>query len=128
MNLRSPLGAAMAHGSARSGTGHWWDQRLGAVALVPLGLWFLGALLTRPDLGYAGVAAWIAEPLTAVPLALFTLFALWHSLLGTAVIIEDYVHGHGLKAVTLLALQLVHGLAAAAAIVALVAIVGGGAR
>lgn len=128
MSLRSPLGKALAHGSARSGAGHWWDQRVSAIALVPLGLWFLVALLVQADLSHAGVVAWIAQPWTAIPLALLVLAGLWHSLLGTSVIIEDYVHGHVVKTAALLALQLAHGLAATASLIALVAIVGGGAR
>ncbi|MBM5812621.1 MAG: succinate dehydrogenase, hydrophobic membrane anchor protein [Gammaproteobacteria bacterium] len=128
MSLRSPLGAALGHGSARSGPAHGWNQRLSALALVPLGLWFLCALLALPDLGHATVVAWIATPTTAVLLLLFALLSLWHSLLGVATIVEDYVHGPVVKTASLLALQAAHGVAALCVIVAVIAILGGSAR
>jgi len=95
-------------------TRHWRNQRITAIALVPLGLWFLFALLSLPDLGYASVSAWIAKPWQAALLLLFAWCALWHSSLGVQVVIEDYVPRR-VQTRTLRLLQALHGAAAIAA-------------
>jgi succinate dehydrogenase / fumarate reductase membrane anchor subunit len=95
-------------------TRHWRSQRLSAIALVPLGLWFLIALLSLPDLGHASVRAWSADPLQAALLLLFVWCALWHSWLGVQVVIEDYVPRRR-QATTLRVLLALHGAAAVAA-------------
>lgn len=99
-------------------TRHWQHQRLSAIALVPFGLWFLFALLSRPDLGHASVSAWFADPLQAALLLLFTGCSLWHSLLGVQVVVEDYVAAR-LRAATMGVLRAVHGAAAIVAVYAL---------
>lgn len=93
MNLISPLNKVLGLGSAKGGTEHWWAQRLTAVALVPLGLWFAVSLAVLDELTHAALTAWIAEPLTAVLLILTVLTALYHSYLGVQVVVEDYVSG-----------------------------------
>ncbi len=121
MSLESPLGKFLGHGSARRGTEHWWAQKLTAVALVPLTLWFV---ITLPGLDIRDLAAaraWIAEPINAIPLLLLVIAGLYHSLLGLQVVVEDYVHG-ALKVVTLLGLQLLHWALAVAAIYSVIVI------
>ena len=76
-----------------NGTRHWRNQRFSAIALVPLGTWFLYALLSRPDLGHASVVAWLENPWQAGLTALFGGCALWHSAQGIQVVIDDYVRG-----------------------------------
>lgn len=126
MNLRTPLGRALGLGAGGSGTEHWWQQRITAVALVLLGGWFVVCLL-RMDLGdRAALAAWIGRPLNAALLAVLVLTAAWHSLLGTRVVVEDYVHG-ALKVPLLVALQFLHAIAAAVGVVAVLQIATGGA-
>jgi succinate dehydrogenase / fumarate reductase membrane anchor subunit len=98
----------------RHATRHWRNQRASAIALLPLGLWFLCTLLMLPALDYRTVAAWIAEPLQALLLLLFSWCALWHSALGVQVVVEDYVAGAGLLAATIRILQLIHWAAAIA--------------
>ena len=92
MSLKTPLGQVLGLGSAKDGTGHWWMQRLSAVALIPLGLWFAVSLLALPELDYATVRVWIAEPLSSIGLVLFIVAAGYHSMLGLQVVVEDYVH------------------------------------
>jgi succinate dehydrogenase / fumarate reductase membrane anchor subunit len=75
-----------------SGSVHWLVQRLTAVALIPLGLWAVYALLTRTDFSRRAWLDFIALPWHAVLTALLLLTMLWHSHLGVQVIIEDYVH------------------------------------
>jgi len=94
-------------------TRHWRRQRVSAIALLPLGLWFLYTLLMLPALDYATVTEWIAKPLPALLLLLFAWCALWHSALGVQVVIEDYVGGR-LYAPTARLLEIAHWAAAIA--------------
>jgi len=114
MSLKSPLGRVLGLGSAGTGTEHWIGQRLSAVAMVPLTLWFAISLLTLPSLDFYSVTAWVASPLHAILLVLLVLALVYHSSLGTQVIAEDYVHAPALRVVLLTALRLLHiGLAVA---------------
>lgn len=79
--------------SGQGATRHWRRQRLSAIALVPLGLWFLFALLSRPDLSHASVAGWLSQPREAFLMLLFGWCALWHSAQGVQVVVDDYVIG-----------------------------------
>jgi len=100
--MKSPLNQVIGLGAAKEGPSHWWQQRLTAVALAPLGLWFALALL-GVDLGsHDAVVAWISQPLTAVLLLLTVSCLLFHSWLGIAVVLEDYVGAKGAKVVSLL--------------------------
>ena len=127
MSLRSPLGQVLGHGAAKAGVHHWWVQRLTAVALVPLAVWFVVSVLSLPTLSYPAVSAWMGEPWTAVLLILFVLSAAWHSQLGVRVVIEDYVHGRGMRTVALALLTYLHVLAAAAGVFAIIKVALGGA-
>jgi succinate dehydrogenase / fumarate reductase membrane anchor subunit len=126
MNLRSPLGKALGHGSAKSGFQHWWAQRLTAAALVPLGLWFAVSLLGMASLDYWAVSAWVAEPLNAILLMLFLVTLLYHSSLGVQVVIEDYVHQPGAKLVALVLVRFAHVAMAAAGLYSVVTMSVGG--
>ena len=97
MSFRSPLGRARGLGSAREGAGHWWAQRLTAVALVPLCLWFVVGLVRLIGAEHALVADWIGSPLTSGLLVVLIVAVFHHSQLGLQVVIEDYVHHEGLK-------------------------------
>jgi len=95
--LRSPLGRALGLGSAKEGVEHWWAQRVSAVALLALGLWFVASLVALAGADRATVLAWLHGPLAAI-LTILTLAAIfYHTALGLQVVIEDYVHGEGLK-------------------------------
>ena len=91
--LRSPLARARGHGAARRGAGHWWAQRVTAVALVPLALWLAASLAARAGADHAEVTAWIARPPVALALMLTLGAAFYHLELGLRTIVEDYVHG-----------------------------------
>jgi succinate dehydrogenase / fumarate reductase membrane anchor subunit len=127
MSLRSPLGRVLGHGSAREGVHHWWSLRTTSAALVLLGVWFVFALLTRPDLGYETVTGWIGRPATAVLLGLFVAVSVWHSALGVQVVIEDYVHAKGPRVAALVASRFLHVLVGVAAVFAILRIALGGA-
>jgi succinate dehydrogenase / fumarate reductase membrane anchor subunit len=127
MSLRSPIGRVLGLGAAKEGFSHWWLQRVTSVALVLLGLWFVSALLRMPTFEYDFVVAWIAIPLNAVLLLLLFGTLVYHSQLGVQVVVEDYVHHHGLKIATMLLLTFAHVAVAALASFAVLRIAFGGA-
>ena len=96
-DLRTPLARVRGLGSAHGGTGHFWQQRLTAVANVPLVLFLIGLLVSLNGADHATVRAALANPFVALMLALALLSILYHMRLGMQVIIEDYVHGEGMK-------------------------------
>lgn len=103
-DMRTPLAKVRGLGSAREGTEHFWRQRLTAVANIPLVLFFVGFLVSISGADYETVRAAFANPFVALIFALMIFSALYHMRLGMQVIIEDYIHGEGLK-VTLLMLN-----------------------
>jgi succinate dehydrogenase / fumarate reductase, membrane anchor subunit len=122
MSIKTPLGRVLGHGSAKQGVGHWWIERLTAIALLPLTVWFVWALLSLPSFGHADVVAWIAGPWTSVLLLLLVLAVTWHSQLGVQVFIEDYVHGPAIKFVSTLASSFAHIVIAVAGVFAILKI------
>ncbi|MAF84391.1 MAG: succinate dehydrogenase, hydrophobic membrane anchor protein [Gammaproteobacteria bacterium] len=119
MSLQSPLAKALGHGSSKAGPEHWLVQRSTAIALAPLGLWFIYAMVTLEHGSYEIVTAWVAEPMNAILLILLVMVYAYHSMLGLQVIIEDYVRG-GLGYLTLLACQFIHLMLATAGIYAVI--------
>jgi succinate dehydrogenase / fumarate reductase membrane anchor subunit len=118
MSLVTPLSRVLGLGSAKDGVEHWWRQRLTAVALLLLGPWLAFALAGLDDLSYGSVTAWIGQPFSAVMLLLTVVTLVYHSHLGVQVVVEDYVHGHGSKLVTIVLVTFVHIAMAAAGIFA----------
>lgn len=122
MSLRTPLGKVLGLGSAKDGTSHFWGQRVSALALLLLGSWFVVALLLMPDFSHAASLNFIAAPMNALLLILLIVTLSYHSNLGLQVVIEDYVHAHGLKLASLIASKFIHVLLATAAIYAILKI------
>ena len=105
MSRRSALGRVRGLGSAREGVGHWWAERLTAVALVPLALWFAVSVAALAGADHAAVAAWMGSPVVAGLLILLIFATMYHAYLGLQVVIEDYVHHEGWKLALLLFVQ-----------------------
>jgi len=104
--MRSPLGRAIGLGSAKEGVDHWWVQRLTAIALVPLALWFVVAVIEHAGADRADVVEWLHHPVPAVMMVLLLIAAFYHSALGLQVVIEDYVASESARLVLLVANKL----------------------
>lgn len=92
---RSELGRARGLGSAKTGVEHWWAERLTAIALVPLTVWFVVSVLRLLGADQPTVAHFIARPWNAALLILLVVMTFHHMQLGLQVIYEDYIHQRG---------------------------------
>jgi succinate dehydrogenase / fumarate reductase membrane anchor subunit len=122
MSLRSPLRRVTYLGSARGGSGHWYAQRVSAVALVLLGLWFIVSLVTLGGATHQNVVAWLSSPVSAALAVLLVLAAAWHALLGLQVVIEDYVGDKGTRVAVLLVVKFAFAVAAVIGVLAVLRI------
>lgn len=95
--LRDPLKVARGRGSSHTGVHHWWLQRITAIALVPLSIWFLFLIGSLMHATYPEVLAGIGQPVNAIFLIILSVAMFWHGALGLQVIIEDYVHTRWLE-------------------------------
>lgn len=101
MSLRTPLGRARGLGSAKDGAQHWWHQRLTALALLPLAVWFVVSLITLADATYEDVIDWLSSPVVAGLMLLWIFTMFYHLKLGLQEVIEDYVHSEWRKLASL---------------------------
>lgn len=122
MDYQSPLARVRGLGSAKSGTTHWWMQRVTAVALLPLTFWLIGFLDLVLNAPYSQTVEWLAAPLHTVAIMAWVLLACYHGALGLQVVIEDYA-GEGIKIIAVWAVNLVFLFLALAAVVAMLRIV-----
>jgi succinate dehydrogenase / fumarate reductase membrane anchor subunit len=124
--MRTPLGRAIGLGSAKEGVEHWWSQRLTAIALVPLSLWFVASVISLAGADYVTFTDWVASPLVSVLLILTIIATFWHAMLGAQVVIEDYVHAEGAKIALLVLLRFACFALGLAAVFAILRIAFGG--
>ena len=103
--MRSGLGRVRGLGSARDGVSHWWMQRLAAVALVPLSLWFVFSVAALRGASQADVQAWIAAPFVTVLLLLVVVATFLHLAMGLQTVIEDYIRDGVAKVAALLVVK-----------------------
>ncbi|HEY4135961.1 MAG TPA: succinate dehydrogenase, hydrophobic membrane anchor protein [Alphaproteobacteria bacterium] len=125
MDRRTPLARARGLGSAKEGVGHWWAQRLTAIALIPLVVWFAVSLVMLSGADYATVRAWIGSPLVMILLSLVIAVGLHHAQLGLQVVWEDYTDG-GTRVVMIVLTKFIAVLFGLGAIVAILRIGLGG--
>jgi succinate dehydrogenase / fumarate reductase membrane anchor subunit len=97
MDMRTPLGKVRGLGSAKDGTEHFWMQRMSAVALVPLAIFFIIFLIRYAGAPYEEVVGALSNPLIAVLFGLMIVAGLVHMRIGVQEIIVDYVHHEGIK-------------------------------
>jgi succinate dehydrogenase / fumarate reductase membrane anchor subunit len=121
-SLRTPLKNALGLGSARHGVQHFLVQRVTAVALVFLSLWFVWTVLSALHSDYAGAHALIAQPFNAVLMIAFVVAVFWHAQLGLQVVVEDYVHTRWVEWTLQIAIKFFCFLGAAASVLAVIRI------
>jgi succinate dehydrogenase / fumarate reductase membrane anchor subunit len=124
-DFRSPLSRARGLGSAKDGLHHWWLQRLTAIALIPLVVWFAISLVMLSGADYAVVRAWLGSPLVMVLMILTIAVGLYHGQLGLQVVWEDYTDG-ALRVVLIVLTKFIAVLFGLGAIVAIMRIGFGG--
>ena len=117
--MRSPLGRARGLGAAKAGAAHWWAQRLTSIALVPLTLWFLCAVVRMIGATRDDVVFWMAGPLPIVLMIALVIATFHHLQLGLQVVIEDYVNNDWLRIGSIL---LVKGLSLLLALACIVSV------
>ena len=126
--MRSPLGRVLGLGSAKEGVEHWWLQRLTAVALVPLALWFAAGIVRLAGADLAAVRDWAGHPLPATLLVLLLAATFYHAALGLQVVIEDYIHAALTRIGLVMAVRLVCAAFATAGIIAVLGMAFGAAH
>lgn len=102
MSMRTKLGHARGDGSAKHGVGHWKAQRITALALIPLLLWFVTSFIIMLPAPYIMVYEWMQSPFVVTMMVLLAVSLFYHGYLGMQVVIEDYIHGEALKITLLL--------------------------
>ena len=122
MSLRSPLGRVLGLGSARGGSSHWYAQRVTAVGLVLLTLWFVVSLASLADASYEQVTGWLRSPLNSALSLLLVVVAAWHAVLGLQVVVEDYVTDKGARLLVLVAIKFAFVVAALVGVLAVLRI------
>jgi len=125
-DFNTPLSKVRGLGSAKDGTHHWWVQRVTAVANIPLILFVVISFVGNAGKGHADWVAWLKQPVVSVLMILFIMNVVYHMRLGLQVVIEDYVHSHGLKVASLLLITFACVLIAALSIFSVLRIAVGG--
>ena len=114
--MRSTLGRARGLGAAKSGTAHWWAERVTSAALVPLTLWFVLAIYRLAGQSAAEIAHWVASPVNATLLLALIGVTFHHMALGLQVVLEDYIHSEKTRLAAILVMKAGTWLLAIAAI------------
>ncbi|MBS9778295.1 MAG: succinate dehydrogenase, hydrophobic membrane anchor protein [Gammaproteobacteria bacterium] len=107
---RAPLKVAKGHGSAKSGTGHWINQRITGMAMIPLVILFMFTLVKLITVtSYSEIVDILANPFWLTALILFIIVGFYHGALGMQVMIEDYISAELPKMLLLIGLKLAAG-------------------
>jgi succinate dehydrogenase / fumarate reductase membrane anchor subunit len=125
-SLRVPLGRARGLGSAKRGASTWWAERISSIALLPLTLWFVWSVLRLTGADQGEVKHWLSRPASAILMSLLVTVMFYHLALGLKVVIEDYLHRESVKLVTLLLVNGLIALTAAAALFTVLRVALGG--
>ena len=105
MEFRTSAKAVRGLGAAREGAAHWWAQRMTALALVPLSVWFAVSVIRLAGAEHGAFAEWLASPFNAVAMLLFTVAGFHHAALGLQVVLEDYVSHEGRRVAAIVAVK-----------------------
>lgn len=121
-DLRTPLARVRGLGSAKEGSGHWWYQRLTAIALIPLCIWFVWLVVQVSGMNHGQVVELIRQPVNGVLLIAFLVAIFYHGQLGLQVVIEDYIHQRAFELFLQIAVKFAAFLGIAAGVVAVLRI------
>nr|VFJ89375.1 MAG: succinate dehydrogenase / fumarate reductase membrane anchor subunit [Candidatus Kentron sp. H]VFJ91152.1 MAG: succinate dehydrogenase / fumarate reductase membrane anchor subunit [Candidatus Kentron sp. H]VFJ97483.1 MAG: succinate dehydrogenase / fumarate reductase membrane anchor subunit [Candidatus Kentron sp. H] len=126
MSLRTPLAQVRGLGSAGQGAHHWWMQRITAMTLIPLFVWFVGAMVATSTASHAEAVEFIRSPIAAGALLVLVAAIFYHAALGLQVVIEDYVSRERTQMGAIVVMRFVMILLAAISVVAVFRVAVGG--
>jgi len=115
---RTPLKRARGLGSGKTGTDHFWKQRVTAMILAPLAIWFVYTLISLVGVDLATARGIIAKPWNAIIFSVFLVTMFWHAKLGVQMVVEDYVHSRWMEIALALVINFLFGLGAIASLYA----------
>jgi succinate dehydrogenase / fumarate reductase membrane anchor subunit len=118
-SMRDEMSRVKGLGTAKEGPHHWWAQRLTALALIPLGIWFVASLVALAGADHMLISYWLGSPVTLGVMSLLVIAVFYHAALGLQVVIEDYIHGHAAKLTLIILVQFGAFALGAAAIVSM---------
>lgn len=119
MSFKSPLGKAIGLGSAKHGFSHWWLQRVSAVALIPLSLWFVFSIVSLIQGDYETAVVFFDSPIQTSLMLIFVLVLIFHAQTGLQVVIEDYIHKKSINLIMLYGVKFLSALMAVLAVVSI---------
>lgn len=123
MHYRSPLATARGLGSAKTGTTHWWMQRVTAAALIPLSFFAINFIDLALNADYQQTVAWLSSLVNTVCMVAWIVAVFYHAALGLQVVIEDYVNGEGKKIILVWTVNLIFSFLALMALIAVFRII-----
>ena len=126
MSLQSSLGKVRGLGSAKTGTDHWWYQRMTAIALIPLLIWFVVSLVSLIGADRQDIQDWLSSPISATLLIVLIIALFKHAALGVQVVVEDYVTVKALKLTIVIATNLGATLIAVLSVISVLRLAFGG--
>ena len=107
--LKTDAGQLNELHSSKEGVGHWRMQRVTAIVLIPMTVWFIISIASLTGANYSETIEWITSPFVAIFMILFSITMLYHAFLGIQVVVEDYIHTEGLKLAVLIGSRLIFG-------------------
>jgi len=123
MNYRTPLAHVLGLGSAKTGSHHWWMQRISAIALIPLTFWMVAFIKQLGNVDHSQMSAWLAEPLNSLLAVSFVIAAFYHAALGLQTVVEDYVQNEAYKIASIWVIKLGFLLQALASLLSILRII-----
>lgn len=119
MNHQTPLAKVIGLGSAKSGTYHFWMQRITAIALIPLSFWMVAFTEQLLNSSYQQIIAWLSSPMHSILSITWVIVTFYHAALGLQEVLKDYIHLEWLKITSILLLKLIFFFATIATIIAI---------
>jgi len=101
-DLRSPLAKSKGLGASQDASNEFWVQRLTALALVPMVIWFCFSIALLPEISYGVLRTWFQSPFNSIMMVLIVLVSFQHAHMGMQVIFEDYISSYGPRVAAIL--------------------------